>query len=70
VQAGSSELAKMQPAVVGRVEEALREITELPDVRARMTTLGMAVDFHSSDQFRELIASEDKKYGVVVREAE
>jgi tripartite-type tricarboxylate transporter receptor subunit TctC len=57
------------PAVVTRVEEAIREVTELRDTRARMTTLGMSVDFRGSDQFRELIAREDKKYGVVVREA-
>jgi tripartite-type tricarboxylate transporter receptor subunit TctC len=42
----------------------------LADVRARMTALGMSVDFRSSDQFRELIAGEYKKYGVVVRDAD
>jgi tripartite-type tricarboxylate transporter receptor subunit TctC len=61
--------AKMQPAVVERIEEAIREITGSADVRARMTALGMSVDFRSSDQFRELIAGEYKKYGVVVRDA-
>jgi tripartite-type tricarboxylate transporter receptor subunit TctC len=61
--------AKMQPAVVERIEEAIREITGLADVRARMTALGMSVDFRSSDQFRELISGEYKKYAVVVRDA-
>jgi tripartite-type tricarboxylate transporter receptor subunit TctC len=61
--------AKVQPAVVGRMEESIHETTELPDVRARMSKLGMSVDFRGSDQFRDMIASEDKKYGAVVREA-
>jgi tripartite-type tricarboxylate transporter receptor subunit TctC len=61
--------AGMQPGVVARVREAIREITELPDVRARMSTLGMSVDFRNSEQFRDLIAKEYQKYGVVVREA-
>lgn len=61
--------AKVQPGVVAHVREAIREITELPDVRTRMSTLGMSVDFRDSEQFRELIASEYQKYGAVVREA-
>jgi tripartite-type tricarboxylate transporter receptor subunit TctC len=61
--------AKVQPAVVAHVREAIREITELPDVRTRMSTLGMSVDFRDSEQFRELIAREYQKYGAVVRKA-
>jgi tripartite-type tricarboxylate transporter receptor subunit TctC len=61
--------AKVQPGVVARVREAIREITDLPDVRARMSTLGMSVNFRDSEQFRDLIAAEYQKYGVVVREA-
>jgi tripartite-type tricarboxylate transporter receptor subunit TctC len=61
--------AKVQPGVVARVREAIREVTELPEVRARMSTLGMSVDFRNSEQFRDLIAREYQKYGVVVREA-
>jgi hypothetical protein len=34
-----------------------------------MSKLGMSADFRGSDQFRDMIASEDKKYGAVVREA-
>jgi tripartite-type tricarboxylate transporter receptor subunit TctC len=59
----------VQSDVVARVREAIREITELPDVRARMSTLGMSVDFRNSGQFLDLIAKEYRKYGVVVREA-
>jgi tripartite-type tricarboxylate transporter receptor subunit TctC len=61
--------AKLQPAVVARVGEAIREVTELPEVRSRMATLGMSVDFRDSEQFGELIAAEYRKYGAVVREA-
>ena len=61
--------AKVQPAVVAHVRDAIREITELPDVRTRMSTLGMSVDFRDSEQFRELIAREYQKYGAVVRKA-
>ena len=61
--------AKVQPAVVARVREAIREITELNEVRSRMSMLGMSVDFRDSEQFRELIAAEYQKYGAVVREA-
>ena len=61
--------AKVPPGVVARVGDAIREITELPDVRTRMSTLGMSVDFRNGGQFRDLIAAEYQKYGVVVREA-
>jgi tripartite-type tricarboxylate transporter receptor subunit TctC len=54
---------------VARVEEAVREITGQPDVRERMSELGMSLDFRDSKQFRELIARENEKYGVIVREA-
>jgi tripartite-type tricarboxylate transporter receptor subunit TctC len=61
--------AKVQPDIVARVREAIREITEMPDARARMSTLGMSVDFRDSEQFRDLIAREYQKYGMIVREA-
>jgi len=48
---------------------AIREITELPDVRARMSALGTSVDFRNSDQFREQITKEYQKYGTIVRDA-
>jgi tripartite-type tricarboxylate transporter receptor subunit TctC len=62
--------AKVPPDIVTRLETTIREITELPEVRARMSTLGMAVDFRKSDQFRELIAREDQKYGLIIRDAD
>jgi tripartite-type tricarboxylate transporter receptor subunit TctC len=61
--------ARVQPGGVARIREAIREITALPDVRARMSTLGMSVDFRDGEQFRELITGEYEKYGMVVRDA-
>jgi hypothetical protein len=34
-----------------------------------MSTLGMSVHFRNSDQFRDLIARECQKYGVIIHEA-
>ena len=61
--------AKVPPQVVERLSAAIREITELPDVRARMSALGTSVDFRNSDQFREQITKEYQKYGTIVRDA-
>ena len=61
--------ARVPSEVVARVGKAVREITELPDVRSRMSTLGFALDFRSNEDFRELIASDHKKYGTIIREA-
>jgi hypothetical protein len=49
--------------------DAVRDITELPDVRARMSELGMSVDFRAGDQFRDLITRENEKYRMIVRQA-
>jgi tripartite-type tricarboxylate transporter receptor subunit TctC len=57
------------PGVVARVSEVIKEITDMPDIRARMSMLGMSVDFRDSEQFRDLIAREYQKYGGVVRQA-
>jgi tripartite-type tricarboxylate transporter receptor subunit TctC len=61
--------AKVPPSVVARLQEAMAEITDMPDVRARMATLGMSVDFRGSEQFRDLIAAEYRMYGEVARQA-
>jgi tripartite-type tricarboxylate transporter receptor subunit TctC len=61
--------AKVPPGVIARLREAVHEVTDLPDVRARMATLGMSVEFRTGEQFRDLIAAEHRKYGEVVRRA-
>jgi tripartite-type tricarboxylate transporter receptor subunit TctC len=61
--------AKLKPAVVTRVQEAIHESTELPEMRDRMSQLGMSVDFRGSEQFRDLIVVEYRKYGMVAHQA-
>jgi len=61
--------AKVKPEVVAFLGQAVREITEQPDVRERMSALGMSVDFRDSGHFRELIAREYEKYSGIVRQA-
>src|SRR6266436_3140971 len=61
--------ARVPPEVVARIGQAIREITELPDVQKRMSTLGLNFDFRNSDQFRELIVKDHQKYGTVIRDA-
>jgi tripartite-type tricarboxylate transporter receptor subunit TctC len=61
--------ANVKPGVVKRIQDAIHEITELPDMRGRMSQLGMSVDFRGSEQFHDLIAAEYRKYGMVAHEA-
>jgi tripartite-type tricarboxylate transporter receptor subunit TctC len=61
--------ARVSPEVVARVGQAIDEITALPDAQNRMSTLGLNFDFRNSDQFRELIVRDYRKYGTVIREA-
>jgi hypothetical protein len=35
-----------------------------------MSTLGINLEFRNSDQFRELIARDHRKYGTIIREAD
>ena len=60
---------KVPPDIVLCIRDAVREITERPEVRARMLTLGMAVDFRTGEQFRDLIVASYEKYGTIVRDA-
>jgi tripartite-type tricarboxylate transporter receptor subunit TctC len=61
--------ANVLPGVVARVSEAIHEITELPTSGNACRFAGMSVHFRNSDQFRDLIAREYQKYGVIVHEA-
>jgi len=60
---------KVPAEVVACVGQALREVTDLPDVRGRMSTLGFNLDFRDRDHFRELIIRDHQKYGTIIREA-
>ena len=60
---------KVSSEVVARIGQAVREVTELPDVQRRMSALGFDLDFRGSEQFRELIVRDHQKYGAIIREA-
>ena len=61
--------AGVSSEVIARVGQAIREVIDIPEVQKRMSTLGLNFDFRNHDQFRELIASDHRKYGAIVREA-
>jgi tripartite-type tricarboxylate transporter receptor subunit TctC len=52
-----------------RLEKELAEITRLPDLQKRLTPLGYDLSFAGGDQFRNLIATDHRRYGTVIREA-
>jgi tripartite-type tricarboxylate transporter receptor subunit TctC len=60
---------KLPPEVVTRVDQAMREISELPEFQKRMSTVGLNSDYRNTTQFRELIISDHQKYGTIIREA-
>jgi tripartite-type tricarboxylate transporter receptor subunit TctC len=55
--------------VTERYARELAEITKLPDMQKRLSPLGYDLNFAGSDGFRELIASDHKRYGEVIRAA-
>jgi tripartite-type tricarboxylate transporter receptor subunit TctC len=61
--------AKTSRETVERLANEIGEITRLPDVRKRLSALGYDIDFAGSDALRDLIASDHKRYGAVIRDA-
>ena len=61
--------AKVPPTVVARLDQAIRNASDQPDVQKRMSALGYRLDFRSGDKFAELIAAEHDKHGKIIREA-
>ena len=61
--------AKTPREVTERYARELAEITKLPDMQKRLSPLGYDLNFAGSDGFRELIASDHKRYGEVIRAA-
>ena len=57
------------PEVVARLSQAIREITEMPDVQRRMAAMGQNLDFRNSDEYRERLASDHQKFGAIIRAA-
>jgi tripartite-type tricarboxylate transporter receptor subunit TctC len=61
--------AGASPEVVARLSQAIREITELPDVQKRMSTMGQNLDFRDGDEYRERLISDHQKFGAIIRAA-
>lgn len=57
------------PDVVSRLSQAIREITEMPEVQRRMAAMGQNLDFRNSDEYRERLASDHQKFGAIIRAA-
>ena len=57
------------PDVVARLSQAIREITEMPEVQRRMAAMGQNLDFRNSDEYRERLASDHQKFGAIIRAA-
>jgi tripartite-type tricarboxylate transporter receptor subunit TctC len=61
--------AKTARETVERLAAEIGEITSQPDVRKRLSALGYDIDFAGSEALRDLIASDHKRYGAVIRDA-
>ena len=61
--------ARTPREVVERLAKEIGEITKLPEVQKRLSALGYDLDFAGSDALRDLIASDHKRHGEVIRAA-
>ena len=61
--------AKTPREFTERIGRELGEITRLPDVQKKLSPLGYDLNFVDADRFRELIATDHKRYGAVIRDA-
>jgi tripartite-type tricarboxylate transporter receptor subunit TctC len=61
--------AKTSHDVVERLGREIGEITRFPDLHKRLSPLGYELNYAGSERFRDLIAADHKRYGMVIREA-
>jgi tripartite-type tricarboxylate transporter receptor subunit TctC len=61
--------AKTPREFTERVGKELGEIAALPDVQKKLAPLGYDLNFVGAERFRQMIADDHKRYGVVIREA-
>jgi tripartite-type tricarboxylate transporter receptor subunit TctC len=57
------------PAVLARLEKALTDVLEMPDVRKRLTEMGAVITPMRSKEFGDYIRSEITKWAEVVSKA-
>jgi tripartite-type tricarboxylate transporter receptor subunit TctC len=61
--------ANAPPEVVARLTQAIREITEMPDVRNRMAAMAQTIEFRGGDDYRAQLLSDHQKFGAIIRDA-
>ena len=61
--------ANVPTDIVTRLDQTIREASELPEVQRRLSAVGLNSDYRNATQFRELIVNEHQKYGMIIREA-
>jgi tripartite-type tricarboxylate transporter receptor subunit TctC len=59
--------AGLNPAVLRRLNQDLRKVLDLPNVRQRLETLAMAPLAGSTEEFRKFIEADYEKFGAVIR---
>jgi tripartite-type tricarboxylate transporter receptor subunit TctC len=57
------------PAIVKKLNAALREVLELPDVRTRFESNGNTVRLETPEQFRKTVQTDRAKWAQVVKDA-
>ncbi len=58
----------MDPAVTQKINEAVRQVLEEPDVRQRLLSTGNAIRIETPAQFRETVRVDRERWGKLVRE--
>jgi tripartite-type tricarboxylate transporter receptor subunit TctC len=59
--------AGLNPAVLRRLNQDLRKVLDLPQVRQRLESLAMAPLAGSAEEFRKFIEADYEKFGAVIR---
>ena len=59
----------MEPAVVDRLNSAVREVLELPEIQNRLAASGNTVRIETPRQFRETLRTDRARWATVVKEA-
>lgn len=59
--------AGLNPAVLRRLNQDLRKVLDLPNVRQRLESLAMAPLAGSTEEFRKFIEADYEKFGAVIR---
>ena len=61
--------AKTDAAIVGRLHDATVAALQEPDMRAKLTEMGLRIVGNTPDEFRSFLAEEIQKFAVVVKAA-